>query len=54
LDVNPFDFLSNSNFSLFDEINAISIPEKKADNTSVIIISNGVDIARVKVENIFS
>lgn len=38
LEVKLLDFLSNSNFNLLDETNAISIPEKKAENNSVRII----------------
>ena len=38
LEVKLLDFLSNSNFNLFDDTNAISIPEKKAENNNVRII----------------
>ena len=33
-----FDFLSSYNFNLLEEINAISMPEKKAESKRVIII----------------
>ena len=39
-DLKFFDFLSSSNFNLLAEINAISIPEKKADIKSVIVITS--------------
>ena len=38
LEKNEVEFLSISSFSLFEEIKAISLPEKNADNNNVIII----------------
>lgn len=38
LEINESEFLSSSNLILFDEIKAISIPEKNAENKRVIII----------------
>ena len=38
LEKNEIEFLSISSFNLFEEIKAISIPEKNADNDNVIII----------------
>tara|TARA_B100000902_G_scaffold392908_1_gene446107 strand:+ start:89 stop:295 length:207 start_codon:yes stop_codon:yes gene_type:complete len=46
LEINEPEPLSNSNFNLLDETNAISIPEKKAENNKVIIIMvNVIDIS---------
>ena len=44
LEINESEDLSNSNFNLFEEIKAISIPEKKAENKSVTITIVIVDI----------
>ena len=44
LEIKESEDLSNSNFNLFDEIKAISIPEKKAENKSVTITIVIVDI----------
>ena len=44
LEINESEVLSNSNFNLFDEIKAISIPEKKAENKRVTITMVTVDI----------
>ena len=44
LEINDPEDLSNSNFNLFDETKAISIPEKKAENKSVTITIVTIDI----------
>ena len=44
LEINESEDLSNSNFNLFEEIKAISIPEKKAENKRVTITMVTVDI----------
>ena len=44
LEINESEALSNSNFNLFEETKAISIPEKKAENKSVTITIVIVDI----------
>ena len=44
LEINESEALSNSNFNLFEETKAISIPEKKAENKSVTITIVTVDI----------
>ena len=44
LEINDSEDLSNSNFNLFDETKAISIPEKKAENKSVTITIVTIDI----------
>ena len=44
LEINESEDLSNSNFNLFEETKAISIPEKKAENKSVTITIVIVDI----------
>ena len=42
LEINEPEALSNSNFNLFNETKAISIPEKKAENNNVTIITVNV------------
>mgnify|MGYP001578756707 CR=1 FL=1 len=45
LEINESEFLSNSNFNLFDETKAISIPEKKAEKIKVMTtIVNDIQI----------
>lgn len=53
-EVNTPRFLSSSIFNLLDAMNAISIPEKKAENNNEIIMMDMSDISGIMVRMISS